>query len=97
MSIAWRSPSLRHGVDRFLQAISPQYAQDTSARFGFDADRHPPYLTWRSVRARPRRFRWCRSLPGEIRYVIEIAMNQLSQRGPVSIAVIDIGHHAVHV
>src|SRR5260370_19095942 len=30
---------------RVLQAISPQYAQDYITRFGFDADRHPPYLT----------------------------------------------------
>lgn len=30
---------------RILQAIGPQYAQDYIARFGFDADRHPPYLT----------------------------------------------------
>jgi penicillin-binding protein 1A len=30
---------------RILQAITPQYAQDYITRFGFDADRHPPYLT----------------------------------------------------
>ena len=30
---------------RILQAIGPQYAQDYITRFGFDADRHPPYLT----------------------------------------------------
>jgi penicillin-binding protein 1A len=30
---------------RILQAITPQYAQDYVTRFGFDADRHPPYLT----------------------------------------------------
>src|SRR5258708_31174565 len=30
---------------RILQAISPQYAQEYITRFGFDADRHPPYLT----------------------------------------------------
>ncbi len=30
---------------RILQTISPQYAQDYITRFGFDADRHPPYLT----------------------------------------------------
>ena len=30
---------------RLLQAISPQYAQDYASRFGFDADKHPPYLT----------------------------------------------------
>jgi len=30
---------------RLLQAISPQYAQDYVSRFGFDADKHPPYLT----------------------------------------------------
>ncbi|MCX7151802.1 MAG: penicillin-binding protein 1A [Proteobacteria bacterium] len=30
---------------RILQAISPQYAQDYITRFGFDAERHPPYLT----------------------------------------------------
>ncbi len=30
---------------RVLQAITPQYAQDWVARFGFDAHRHPPYLT----------------------------------------------------
>lgn len=30
---------------RVLQAIGPQYAQDYITRFGFDADKHPPYLT----------------------------------------------------
>lgn len=30
---------------RILQAIGPQYAQDYITRFGFDAERHPPYLT----------------------------------------------------
>jgi penicillin-binding protein 1A len=30
---------------RVLQAIGPQYAQDYVTRFGFDAERHPPYLT----------------------------------------------------
>ncbi len=30
---------------RILQAIGPQYAQDYVTRFGFDADKHPPYLT----------------------------------------------------
>jgi penicillin-binding protein 1A len=30
---------------RILQAISPQYAQDYVARFGFDPKMHPPYLT----------------------------------------------------
>ena len=30
---------------RILQAIGPQYAQDYVSRFGFDADKHPPYLT----------------------------------------------------
>ena len=30
---------------RILQAISPQYVQDYIGRFGFDADKHPPYLT----------------------------------------------------
>src|SRR5207237_7358605 len=30
---------------RILQTITPQYAQDYITRFGFDADRHPPYLT----------------------------------------------------
>jgi len=29
---------------RILQAIGIQYAQDYITRFGFDADRHPPYL-----------------------------------------------------
>ncbi|SER37388.1 penicillin-binding protein 1A [Nitrosomonas sp. Nm51] len=29
---------------RILQAIDLQYAQDYIARFGFDADKHPPYL-----------------------------------------------------
>jgi penicillin-binding protein 1A len=38
---------------RVLQAIGPQYAQDYITRFGFDADRHPPYLTWRSGQAPP--------------------------------------------
>ncbi|TSA11085.1 MAG: penicillin-binding protein 1A [Betaproteobacteria bacterium] len=30
---------------RVLQAIGPQYAQDYITRFGFDAEKHPPYLT----------------------------------------------------
>jgi penicillin-binding protein 1A len=30
---------------RVLQAISPRYAQDYIARFGFDPKLHPPYLT----------------------------------------------------
>lgn len=30
---------------RILQSITPQYAQDYIAKFGFDAVRHPPYLT----------------------------------------------------
>jgi penicillin-binding protein 1A len=30
---------------RILQSITPQYAQDWVTRFGFDADKHPPYLT----------------------------------------------------
>ncbi len=30
---------------RLLQAIGTQYAQDYVSRFGFDADKHPPYLT----------------------------------------------------
>lgn len=30
---------------RILQSITPQYAQDYVTKFGFDADRHPPYLT----------------------------------------------------
>jgi penicillin-binding protein 1A len=30
---------------RILQSISPQYAQDYLTRFGFDAEKHPPYLT----------------------------------------------------
>jgi penicillin-binding protein 1A len=30
---------------RLLQAIGPAYAQDYVTRFGFDAQRHPPYLT----------------------------------------------------
>jgi penicillin-binding protein 1A len=30
---------------RLLQSISPAYAQDYLTRFGFDADKHPPYLT----------------------------------------------------
>ncbi|HXF65618.1 MAG TPA: penicillin-binding protein 1A [Burkholderiales bacterium] len=30
---------------RILQAITPQYAQDYIARFGFDPKLHPPYLT----------------------------------------------------
>src|SRR6266571_4328032 len=30
---------------RIMQAIGPQYAQDYISRFGFDADKHPPYLT----------------------------------------------------
>ena len=30
---------------RVLQSIGTQYAQDYVTRFGFDADKHPPYLT----------------------------------------------------
>jgi penicillin-binding protein 1A len=30
---------------RLLRAIGTQYAQDYATRFGFDADKHPPYLT----------------------------------------------------
>ena len=30
---------------RILQAIGPQYAQEWITRFGFDADKHPAYLT----------------------------------------------------
>lgn len=30
---------------RILQSITPQYAQDYVTKFGFDADKHPPYLT----------------------------------------------------
>ena len=30
---------------RILQSISPQYAQDYVTRFGFDADKQPPFLT----------------------------------------------------
>ena len=30
---------------RLVQAIGPQYAQDYVTRFGFEPERHPPYLT----------------------------------------------------
>ena len=30
---------------RVLEAIGPKYAQDYITRFGFDAEKHPPYLT----------------------------------------------------
>ncbi|MDR2127480.1 MAG: penicillin-binding protein 1A [Burkholderiaceae bacterium] len=30
---------------RVLQSIGPKYAQDWIGRFGFDAEKHPPYLT----------------------------------------------------
>lgn len=30
---------------RIMQAITPQYAQDYIAKFGFDPAKHPPYLT----------------------------------------------------
>ena len=30
---------------RILQQITPKYAQDYISRFGFDAEKHPPYLT----------------------------------------------------
>jgi penicillin-binding protein 1A len=30
---------------RILQSIDPKYAQDYVTRFGFEADKHPPYLT----------------------------------------------------
>ncbi len=30
---------------RILQSIGAQYAQDWTTRFGFEAERHPPYLT----------------------------------------------------
>ncbi len=46
---------------RLLQSIGPRYAQDYVSRFGFDPNRHPPYLTmalgagaaspWQMVRA----------------------------------------------
>jgi penicillin-binding protein 1A len=46
---------------RILEAIGPKYAQDYVIKFGFDADKHPPYLTmalgagsvteWQMVRA----------------------------------------------
>jgi len=46
---------------RILQAIGPRYAQKYITRFGFEADKHPPYLTmalgagsvtpWQMVRA----------------------------------------------
>ncbi len=46
---------------RILEAIGPQYAQDYVSRFGFDPERHPPFLTmalgagsvtpWRMVEA----------------------------------------------
>ena len=45
--------SLRRGLERsknmisirILQAIGPPYAQEWITRFGFDADKHPAYLT----------------------------------------------------
>lgn len=30
---------------RILQSITPKYAQDYVTKFGFDTDKHPPYLT----------------------------------------------------
>lgn len=30
---------------RLIQAVGPRYAQDYITRFGFDAERHPPFLT----------------------------------------------------
>ena len=30
---------------RILQTVTPQYGQEWLSRFGFDADKHPPYLT----------------------------------------------------
>jgi penicillin-binding protein 1A len=30
---------------RVLEAIGPKYAQDYASRFGFDPEKHPPYLT----------------------------------------------------
>ncbi|HEU4621090.1 MAG TPA: penicillin-binding protein 1A [Burkholderiaceae bacterium] len=30
---------------RIIQAITPKYTQEFVTRFGFDADKHPPYLT----------------------------------------------------
>jgi penicillin-binding protein 1A len=30
---------------RILQAINPEYAQDYITKFGFDKEKHPPYLT----------------------------------------------------
>ncbi|MGA9394318.1 MAG: penicillin-binding protein 1A [Azonexus sp.] len=30
---------------RILQSIGPRYAQDYASRFGFDPEKHPPYLT----------------------------------------------------
>jgi len=45
--------TMKHGLARsrnmisirVLQNITPQYAQSWATRFGFDADKHPPYLT----------------------------------------------------
>ena len=34
-----------HGVDPHPAGDRPQYAQDYVTRFGFDPDKHPPYLT----------------------------------------------------
>src|SRR5258706_11762857 len=44
-----RRPALANSNNRLsiriLQSIDPKYAQDYVTRFGFDADKHPPYLT----------------------------------------------------
>ena len=43
---------------RILQAIGPTFAQEWITRFGFEADKHPAYLTMALGAARSRRCRW---------------------------------------
>src|SRR5947208_3659995 len=40
----WQIVQLPETEGAFI-SVNPQYAQDYITRFGFDADRHPPYLT----------------------------------------------------
>ena len=48
---------------RILQAVGTQNAQDWITRFGFDAEKHPPYLTMALGAGRSRRCRWRPPIP----------------------------------
>jgi penicillin-binding protein 1A len=59
-ALAWRSRKNMVSI-RILQAIGPQYAQEWITRFGFDAEKHPPYLTMAWAPAPSRPCRWPRA------------------------------------